>query len=115
MDDTDKVTYSPFILWRGEARSSLILVDRDMLARSHVFEERSEGWLGNGYDWTSIARVVVEERLPDLKGDLNFDPEGGMFVATGPIEALRRLGAEMKKVFDDEASIRDVLGRAELD
>jgi hypothetical protein len=115
MDDTDKVTYSPFILWSRETRSSLILVDRDMLARSHIFEERPEGWLGNGYDWTSIARVVVDERLPDLKDDLNFDPEGGTFVAVGSIEAVRRLGEEMKKVFDDEASIRDILGRAELD
>jgi hypothetical protein len=114
MDDTDKVTYSPFILWSEEARSTLILSDRDMVARTHIFEERS-GWLGNGYDWTSIARVVVEERLPDLRDDLIFDPEGGMFVAIGSIEAVKRLAEEMKKVFDDEASIRDILGRAELD
>jgi hypothetical protein len=113
MDDADKITYSPFVL-HGEA-GRLILSDRDMVARTHIFEERSEGWLGNGYDWTSLARVVVEERLPDLRDDLTFDPEGGMFVAIGSTEALKRLGEEMKKVFDDEASIRDILGRAELD
>jgi Immunity protein 51 len=115
MDDTDRVTYSPFILWSEEARSTLILSDRDMPARIHIFEERSDGWLGNGYDWTSIARVVVDERLPDLRKDLVFDPEAGMFVAIGPVEAIKRLGEEMKRVFDDEASIRDLLGRAELD
>jgi hypothetical protein len=114
MDDADKVTYSPFVLLSGEGQS-LILSDGNMLAHTHIFEERSDGWLGNGYDWTSIARVVVEERLPDLRDDLIFDPEAGMFVAIGSIEALRRLGEEMKKVFDDEASIRDILGRAELD
>jgi len=114
MSDTDKVTYAPFVLRTGEA-PSLMLSDREMLARTHVFEERSDGWLGNGYDWTSIARVVVEERLPDLRDTLSFDPEAGMFAATGSIEALKRLGDEMKKVFDDEVSIRDILGRAELD
>jgi hypothetical protein len=114
MNDVDKITHSPFVLLCGEARS-LILSDRHMVARTHIFEERSEGWLGNGYDWTSIARVVVEERLPDLRNDLKFDSEAGMFVAIGSIEALKRLGEEMKKVFDDETSIRDLLGRAELD
>jgi hypothetical protein len=114
MHDTDKVTYSPFILWSEEARSTLILSDRDMVARTHIFEEKS-GWLGSGYDWTSIARVVVGERLPDLGDDLMFHPEAGMFVASGSIDAVRRLGEEMKKVFDDEASIRDILCRAELD
>jgi len=114
MDDTDSVTYSPFVLLIGEAQS-LILHDDAMTARTHVFEERSEGWLGNGYDWTSIARVVVEERLPEVRDDLDFNSEGGMFVAIGSVEALRKLGEEMKRVFDDEASIRDILGRAELD
>jgi hypothetical protein len=114
MDGTDKVTCSPFILSSEEARSTLILSDRDMVARTHVFEEKS-GWLGSGYDWASIARVVVQERLPDLMDDLIFHPEAGMFVATGSIEAVKRLGEEMKKVFDDEASIRDILGHAELD
>jgi hypothetical protein len=114
MDDVDKVIYSPFVLLSGEAQS-LLLSDHNMLARTHIFEERSDGWLGNGYDGTSIARVLVEERLPDLRDDLIFDPEAGMFVATGSIEALERLGEEMKKVFDDEASIRDLPSRAELD
>jgi hypothetical protein len=58
MDDVDKVTYAPFVLLNGEAQS-LILSDNNMLARTHIFEERSDGWLGNRYDWTSIARVVV--------------------------------------------------------
>jgi hypothetical protein len=31
------------------------------------------------------------------------------------MESLKRLGAEMKKVFDDEDLLRDVLGRAVLD
>ena len=116
MGDTDNVTYSPFILLTGEAQSlsTLILHDGQMLARNHIFEEKT-GWLGNGYDWTSVARVVVDERLPDLRDKVNYDPEGGMFVAIGSAEVLRRLGEELKKVFDDESSIRDILGRAELD
>ncbi|HEX2697610.1 MAG TPA: Imm51 family immunity protein [Anaerolineales bacterium] len=115
MTDSDKSTYAPFILMTGEYQS-LILSDEHMESRLNIFEERAdEGWEGNGYDWTSIARVVIDEKLPDLKDKFEFDPEAGMFSASGPLDALKRLGEEMKKVFDDEDLLRDVLSRAELD
>jgi len=115
MSPSDKTRFAPFTLITGEFES-LILSDEDMLSRVGVFEERADdGWSGNGYDWTSVARVVVDEKLPDLKDQLDFDPEAGMFSASGPLEALERLGAEMKKVFEDEGLLRDFLRRAELD
>ena len=87
-----------------------------MLLRTGVFEEQTaEGWSGNGYDWTSIARVIVDEKLPGLKDDQEFDPEACMFSANGPLDALKQLGGELKKVFDDEDLLRDVLSRAALD
>jgi hypothetical protein len=115
MNTSDKSTYAPFILFTGD-NPSLIMSDKDMVNRSAVFEERgNEGWNGNGYDWTSIARVILDEKLPDIKDLLEFDPEAGMFCAIGPMESLKRLGAEMKQAFDDEDLLRDVLGRAVLD
>jgi hypothetical protein len=115
MSDSDKLSYAPFILLTGEY-PSLILSDNDMLLRVSVFEEREdEGWMGNGYDWTSIAQVVLNEKLPDLLEKLEFDPEAGMFSASGSIDSLKRLGKEMKLIFDDENMLRDFLSRAELD
>src|SRR5258706_1901748 len=115
MSDSDKSTYAPFVLLTGEYQS-LILSDDDMEARFNIFEEKAdEGWQGNGYDWTSIAKVVVDEKMPDLKDEFDFEPEAGMFSASGSLEALKRLGEEMKKVFDHEDSLRDFLSRAELD
>src|SRR5690348_13082201 len=114
MTTSDKTTYAPFILMTGEYQS-LILSDEYMESRLNIFEERAdEGWEGNGNDWTSIARFVVDEKLPDLIDKFEFDPESGMFSASGPLDALQRLGQEMKKVFDDETLLRDALSRAEL-
>jgi hypothetical protein len=117
MNDTnsDRSTYKPFTLMTGK-HQSLFMSDKDMVDRINVFEERaSEGWLGNGYDWTSIARVILDEKLPDLKDKLEFDPEGGMFSVSGPVEALKRLGGEMKAAFDNEDLLRDLLSRAVID
>ena len=115
MSDSDRLTYAPFILLTGKYQS-LILPDADMELRVAVFEDApGGGWQGNGYDWTAVAQVVLNEQLPDLKESLEFDPEAGMFSAHGPVEALKRLGEHMRRVFDDETLLRDLLSRAELD
>ena len=95
---------------------TLFLADADMMRVAEVFEERGEeGWSGNGYDWTSVARVVVDERLPHLAALLDYDPEAGMFSAKGPSEALDELGRELVAVYHDKKLLRDFLSRAELD
>jgi len=113
---TDKVTYAPFILMDTGKHRSLLLTDNHMADKAHIFEERrDEGWIGSGYDWNSIAQVVVAEQLSELRGELTFDPEGGMFSAGGSRSALERLGSAMSKVFHCDDAIRDLLSRAELD
>ena len=39
-----------------------------------VFEEL-EGWAGDSYDWTSVARTVIAEELPQLEDAVSFDSE----------------------------------------
>ena len=112
---TDKETYHPFILIDEDFRS-LILSDTHMVAKEAIFRERAdEGWEGNGYDWTSVARVLVDEALPHLRDDVSFDPEAGMLSAQGSLEGLNELAAGMQAVYNDDARLRDLLSRAELD
>lgn len=108
---------SPFILHIREDKPSegslLLTVFED---KEHIFVERAdEGWEGGGYDWGSVARVVLEEKTPELAGAIGFDPEGSMFVAYGPVEAVKAFGAALKEVYDNDDMLRDMLSRAELD
>ncbi len=115
-DRTDKTSYAPFILFDDDELRSLILSDEPMLSRCAIFEERAaEGWSGNGDDWGSIARVIVAEQLPEFEDDLELDPEAGMFSASGSRAALEKLGAALAAAFHDDARLRDLLSRAELD
>ena len=115
MSDADKETYAPLILMTGEYEA-LFMSDTHMVEWSHVFEEREEeGWTGGGYDWTSLARVLVSEKLPEIESDITYDPEAGMFSAQGPLGALKKLGTAMQQLYNDETMIRDLLSRAELD
>ena len=115
MSEADSTSYAPFILMTGEFES-LFMSDSHMVKWFPIFAEREdEGWVGGGYDWTSIARVLVKEQLPELETQISYDPEAGMFSAQGPVEALKTLGGAMQRVYNDEALIRDLLSRAELD
>lgn len=115
-NNTDRTSYTPFILMDEGSSRSLFLSDRYMVEKTHIFEERAdEGWNGNGYDWNSIAQVLVAEQLSDLKDELEFDPEAGMFSALGPRPALERLGLALAAAFHDESILRDLLSRAQLD
>jgi hypothetical protein len=110
----DRTTYTPFIFTESERSCSLLLSDGRMVEKCPIFEEL-EGWLGNGYDWASVARTVVAEQLPQVRDALSFDPEAGMFAAYGPKPAIQALAAIMAAVFHDDGRLRDLLSRSELD
>jgi hypothetical protein len=106
----------PFMIHEQGDQYSLLFIDRDMVDKMPIFEERSkEGWSGNGYDWTSIAHVVLAEQFSGMNERINFDSEAGMLCALGSKSDIEALGGAMAKVFYSDELLRDLLGRAELD
>lgn len=85
--------------------------------KNEVFAERAdEGFEGNGYDWGSLAAVFIEEIMPELAAQIQFDPEAGMFCAYSTDgEALERFALGFKAACEDDTLIRDLFSRAELD
>lgn len=106
---TDRETYAPFILGR-----SLLLVDPGLTAKAGIFRRRA-GWIGNGYDWQSVATTVLTERHPDMSGRIAFDSSADMFVARGDPADLIVLADAMRTVYHDDGLLTDVLSRAVLD
>lgn len=116
MVDKNENPYAPFRLVGDETYDGIVLTDSDMEARIAVFEERGdEGWSGNGYDWTSIARVLVTECFPQYESKLGYDPEAGMFFVRGPRDILKEFAVELQKVYNDETRLKELLSKAELD
>ncbi len=113
-EEIDHTTFAPFIFLDKDGRCQLLLLDNPMLEKFPVFQER-EGWLGNGYDWTLIARTVLADQLPHLQDVLSFHPEAGMFLAYGSRVAVQSLGTQMQAVFRDDSKLRDVLSRSKRD
>lgn len=85
--------------------------------KTEVFAAREEeGFEGNGYDWASLAAVFLEEKMPALAGVVQFDPEAGMFCAySSDGDALIAFATAFKQACEDDALIRDLFSRAELD
>ncbi|GGG88965.1 hypothetical protein GCM10007415_23820 [Parapedobacter pyrenivorans] len=85
--------------------------------KPEIFETRAdEGFEGNGYDWTSLAKVFLDERYADLTDKVKFDPEAAMFCAySSDPDALKTFIIAFKEACENETLIQDVFSRAELD
>lgn len=117
MEITEKFTkeIAPFIWVEHEGSASVCLEAGGYL--QDVFDTRAdEGFEGGGYDWESLAKVFLEEKLPDLMEKVGFDSEAGMFCAySKDIEALHKFIRCFKNACEDKTLILDLFSRAELD
>ncbi|MBE1553973.1 immunity 51 family protein [Sporosarcina limicola] len=105
----------PFV-WVDHADSVSLILNVGSY-KNKIFAERAdEGFEGNGYDWGSLAAVFIEEIMPELAVQIQFDPEASMFCAYSTDgEALERFALGFKAACEDDTLIRDLFSRAELD
>ena len=85
--------------------------------KQNVFDTRQEeGFIGNGYDWNSLAIVFLEEKMPELMEVLSFDSEAGLFsIGSEEVEAVKKFALGFKVMCDDESEMTDLFSRATLD
>ena len=104
-DEGTEDVWSTLVLWLNEDY------------KQNVFDTRQEeGFLGNGYDWNSLATVFLEEKMPELVDALSFDSEAGLFsIGSEDVEAVKKFAFGFKALFDDESEMTDLLSRATLD
>lgn len=106
----------PFYWVELNAEASVCLtVDEGYL--QEIFDARAdEGFIGNGYDWSSLAQVFLDEKCSEMNGKFTFDPEADMFcMISKDKEALANFILRFKKACEDKIFILDLFSRAELD
>jgi hypothetical protein len=113
--DNFNETIKPFFWVQHKDSVSVCLNAGDY--KPEIFETRAdEGFEGSGYDWGSLAKVFLEEKMPTLEGTVHFDPEAGMFTAYSKNEeALKQFIVAFKEACENEVLIQDLFSRAELD
>jgi hypothetical protein len=105
----------PFFWVQHDNSASVCLNVGD--SKNEIFQTREdEGFEGNGYDWTSLAKVFLEEQQANLIEVIKFDPEAGMFCAySSNTEALKVFIVSFKKACENDILVQDLFSRAELD
>lgn len=108
--------YEPLSLLFFEDKRKASIIHSVFDEKQFIFKEReSEGWIGNGYDWAAVARVILEEKANHLIEEVGFDPHEDMVEIYGEANIIEEFAKILKKVYDDDALLRDLLSRAELD
>ncbi len=107
---------APFC-WVEQSNGASVCLTMDKGYLQEVFDARAEeGFIGNGYDWGSLAQVFLEEKCPELQEKIGFDPEADMFCAYAEDkDALADFILKFKRVCEDNNEISDLFSRAELD
>ncbi len=116
MDTNDfEMKIQPFFWVESKMTASVCLSVGEY--KAEIFQAREdEGFEGNGYDWESLARVFVEEQVPELSEKISFDSEGSMFCAySEDKDALKEFILKFKDACENETLIMDLFSRAELD
>ena len=110
-----KNNIAPFIWVEQSSGASVCLNVGEYL--KEIFDTRAEeGFVGNGYDWGSLAQIFLDEKCSDLKEKINFDPEADMFCAySKDKDALAEFILRFKNACEDNVLILDLFSRAELD
>ena len=104
-DEGTEDVWATLVLWLNEEY------------KQNVFDTRQEeGFVGNGYDWNSLATVFLEEKMPELMEVLSFDSEAGLFaIGSEDVEAVKKFAIGFKALCDDESEMTDLFSRAILD
>ena len=64
---------------------------------------------GGGHDWEFLAQLFIDEHMPELRKDIYFDSESGMFCAYSEnAESLQYFALEFRKTFDDEKIVQQM-------
>lgn len=117
MMDNFNQQIAPFQFTEEDDGSYSVILDIDDY-KADLFETRhDEGFVGNGYDWQSLACVFLKEELPDLINLIHFDSESSTFYAYSEDnkEALKHFILAFRTACENDELIRDVFSRAELD
>ena len=114
-DEFEKEIAPFFWVEQSESVSVCLNVGDEYL--QEIFATREEeGFIGNGYDWGSLAQVFLDEQCPDLQDIIDFDQEADMFCAySEDRDALADFILQFKKACEDRTLILDLFSRAELD
>lgn len=115
MKDEIKNQLKPFF-WVDHENSVSLCLDVGGFKDEIFLSREDEGFEGNGYDWGSLATVFLDEKMPELKADIDFDPEASMFcVYSKNAEALEKFAVAFRAMCDDDVLMSDLFSRAELD
>lgn len=107
---------SPFFWVEQKSDASVCLNVGDRYLQELFDTRADEGFIGNGYDWGSLAQVFLDEQCLDLQKKIAFDPEADMFCAYSEDKgALVDFIVRFKKACENKALISDLFNRAELD
>jgi len=105
----------PFVLLEYDDEISFSLSAGNY--KDKIFEIRlDEGFNGSGYDWNALARVFLNEQMPQFIDEIKFDSESSMFCTYSKNKgAILEFAIHFHMMCENEKLMKELFSRAELE
>lgn len=103
----------PFNIFERDGKYYSVL-STDLKYKADIFAAReTEGFMGSGYDWENLAKVLINEELQEYDGVIDFDSNASMFSAFSTSKGvLRHFITAFAQVCESDEKMADLLSRA---
>lgn len=113
MGKKKKDEFAPCSLVEHDDGTFSLVFDAFELA-DDTFEEMDRE--AGGYGWHGVVDALVRMKAPRLGKEVDYDPEGSMFVAVSKSkEALKAVAALIREAIADRQILRQAIGNADPD
>lgn len=86
----------------------------DFNATADTFEEMDQE--GGGYGWHGVVDALVRMKAPKLQKQLDYDPEGSMFVAlSDDKDVLKKVAELIRAAIADPKLLKQAIKKADPD
>ncbi len=106
----DKI--KPFVIVDYEVGGTLQLYSVEDYKQEIFDTRKAEGFTGSASDWLALAKLFVEEEMPDIADEIQFETDADMFtVYADDCVLLEAFASRFKSALDDEAFIYPFFNR----
>lgn len=108
LDVVEDSPYYPFSIKQNDDGEYTVALYAEDEYKTDDFEDHE--LIGNGDDWQMLAEAFIKMEMPEVEGEIKFDPEADMFFAyCDSKETLTKFVAGLKEACEDDAKLKALL------
>lgn len=103
----------PFGINMHSSNYSIFLSEKDF--KNHLTKE-ADNFISCGYCWEKVFKTFAEKELPEIKDQIEYDSEAGMFCAySSNLKAMNLFSQKLSDIYANEKELKNIIENTDFD